>query len=43
MTFDSTNLLVALKQKLHPSDAGSEAVVDAAREERQGEEKGNAK
>ena len=37
MTVDSTNLLVALKQKPHPSDAGSEAVVDAARKERKGE------
>ena len=26
MTVDSTNLLVALKQKPHPSDAGSERV-----------------
>ena len=43
MTVDNTILLIALKQKPHPSDVGSEAVVDAAREERKGEEKGNAK
>ena len=34
MTVDSTSLLVALKQKPHPSDAGLEAVLNEKRDER---------
>ena len=34
MTVDSTNLLVALKQKPHPSDAGSGIVCEKSGEGR---------
>ena len=42
MTVDNTSLLVALKQKPHPSDAGSEVVFDGKSGERGGksEERG---
>ena len=44
MTVDSTSLLVALKQKPHPSDAGSEAVFDGKSEEGRGKsEEGRAR
>ena len=36
MTVDNMSLLVALKQKPHPSDAGSEAVFDGKSGERRG-------
>ena len=43
MTIDSTNIWVALKWIPRQSDAGSDAVVKAAREERKGEDKGTSK
>ena len=42
MTVDSTSLLVALKQKPHPSDAGSE-VVCVREEKQEAEEMKNGK
>ena len=41
MTVDSTSLLVALKQKPHPSDAGSKVVCEReAKQEAEGMKNG---
>ena len=43
MTVDSTNLLVALKQKPHPSDAGSRIVCEKSEEGRARSGEGRAR